>query len=88
MRLAWTKSDVGKLVVAYECQEFTLRNFGQPECLWILFLFLMKYSSIKHFESMIDLFLVYCHVKHYFEMDEVKTLFDHAARSVILNQFE
>ena len=54
----------------------------------ILFLFLMTYISINHFESMIDLFLVYCHVKHYFEKDEVITLFDHAVRSVILNQFD
>ena len=33
---------------------------------------------------MIDLFLLYCHVKHDFEKDEVITLSDHAARSVIL----
>ena len=79
---------MGKLVVAYECPEFTLSNFGQPVCLCILSLFLMKYISIKHFESMIDLFLVYFHVKHYFEKDEVIILFDHAARSVILNQFD
>ena len=79
---------MGKLVVAYECPEFTLRNFGQPVYLCILFLFLIKYISIKNFESMIDFFLVYCHVKHHFEKDEVITLFDHAARSVILNQFD
>ena len=35
-----------------------------------------------------DLFLVYCCVKHYFEKDEGIKLFDHAARSVILNQFD
>ena len=79
---------MGKLVVAYECPEFTLRNLGKPVCLCILFLFLMKYISIKHFESMIDLFLAYCNVKHYFKKDEVITLFDHAARSVILNQVD
>ena len=42
----------------------------------------------KAFESMIDLFLVYCDVRHYFEKDAVITLFDHAARSVMLNQFD
>ena len=28
-----------------------------------------EYISIKHFVSMIDLFLVYCHVKHYFKKE-------------------
>ena len=42
----------------------------------------MKYVSIKHFESMSDLF-VYYHIKHYFEKDKVIKLFDHAAKSVI-----
>ena len=37
----------------------------------VFFLFLMNYISKKHFENMSDLFLVYCHVKHYFEKDEV-----------------
>ena len=46
-------------------------------------LFLMKYVSIKHFESMSDLFFVYCHIKHCFKKDEVIKLFDNAARSVI-----
>ena len=46
-------------------------------------LFLIKDVSIKHFESMSDLFLVYCHIKHCFKKDEVIKLFDHAARSLI-----
>ena len=44
----------------------------------------MKYVSIKHYESMSDLFLVFCLIKLFcFKKDEVIKLFDHAARTVI-----
>ena len=39
--------------------------------LLLKFLFLINHASIKNLRSMSDLFLVYCHIKHYFEKNEV-----------------